>query len=196
MESAPSKRGLSFVAARDFVLQKHGHATWEAVLHSMDPVDASVVRAAVGVGWYPLGSYGRLLRVVDRRIGNGDLRAIPPLARFEAERDVPSIHRLLLKMVKPAYIVEKMAELWPRYNSTGRLTVHRRGDRAVDVTLSDWSDDGALCLAVEGYSGRALELAGARDPRIVQVRCRAHGAEGCFFRIKWGPPGSSMLPPP
>jgi hypothetical protein len=178
------------------VIQKHGDAAWEGVLGAMDPTEANVIRSAVGVGWYPLDLYGKLLRSVDRRIGGGDLRTIPALARFEAERDLPTIHRLLLKMVKPAYIVEKMAELWPRYNSTGRLTMHRLGDRAVDVTLSDWSADEALCLAVEGYSARALELAGAKGLRIVQSRCRARGAEVCFFRIKWGPlDGSSMLPP-
>jgi uncharacterized protein (TIGR02265 family) len=186
MES-PSKKGLSFVATRDYVLQTHGNAAWESVLRAMDPLEAEVVHSAVGIGWYPLELYGKLLRIIDRQLGNGDLRAIPAMARFEAERDLPTIHRLLLKMVRPAYIVEKMSELWPRYNSTGHLAIHRRGDRAVDVTLSEWSTDEALCIAIEGYSARALELAGARGLRIAQTSCRARGAEVCFFRIMWGP---------
>ena len=86
---------------------------------------ADAVNAVVGVRWYPLALYARLLRAIDQQIGAGDLRAIPPIGRFEAERDLPTIHRLLLKMVNPAYVVDKVAELWPRYHSTGELRSYR-----------------------------------------------------------------------
>jgi hypothetical protein len=187
MDRAPSKKGLSFVAARDYVLQKKGREAWASVLTALPREDADAVNAVVGVGWYPLALYARLLRAVDQQLGAGDLRAIPPIGRFEAERDLPTIHRLLLKMVNPSYVVDKMAELWPRYHSTGELRIERRGDRAVDATLADWASDEALCLGFQSYCQRALELAGARDVRIAHSSCRARGADLCFFRVKWGP---------
>jgi hypothetical protein len=186
MSAVPMKKGLSFLAARDYVKKRSGAEGWDAVLADLAPSDADTLRSMVGIGWYPLDLYARLLRVIDQRLGTGDRRIVPHVCHFEAERDVPSVHRLLLKMVKPATIVEKMAELWPRYNSTGRLIVSRRGDRAVDVTLVDWSPDDLLCAAVVAYSERALELAGARGVRIAQPRCRARGAHNCLFEIKWG----------
>jgi hypothetical protein len=45
----------------------------------MDPLEAEVVHSAVGIGWYPLELYGKLLRTIDRQLGNGDLRAIPAM---------------------------------------------------------------------------------------------------------------------
>ena len=188
MATGPSKKGLSFVAARDYILKTDGRAGWDRVLGAMAPGDAEVVGAAVGVGWYPLDLYGTFLRTIDAQLGKGDLRWIRPMAHFEAERDVPTIHRLLLKMVRPSFIVEKMSGLWPRYNSTGRLSMERRGERAVNVTLSDWSSDEVLCLSTQCYSERALELAGAKDVRIAQTTCRARGGAVCLFRIKWGAP--------
>jgi hypothetical protein len=187
IERPPSKKGLSIVAVRDYVLQHHGREAWASVLAALPRDDADIVSAALGVGWYPLALYARLLRAVDQQLGQGDLRAIRPITRFEAERDLPTIHRLLLKMVNPVFVVEKMAELWPRYHSTGQLRIERRGDRAVDATLADWSSDEALCVGFQAYCERAIELAGARDVRIAHSICRARGGAVCFFRVKWGP---------
>jgi hypothetical protein len=187
MDRAPSKKGLSLVAVRDYVLQKAGREAWASVLAALPSEDADAVSGAVGVGWYPLDLYAGLLRAVDTKLGEGDLSTIAPIARFEAERDVPTIHRLLLKMVKPAYVAEKMAELWPRYHTTGQLRIERRGDRAIDATLVDWAADEVLCLGFQSYCQRALELAGARDVRFAHSTCRARGAAECFFKVKWGP---------
>jgi hypothetical protein len=183
----PSKKGLSFLAVRDYVVEHAGKREWEAALDALSPDDRDVIGGVVGIGWYPLDTYARLLWAVDRRVGHGDLAAVIEMGRFEAARDVPTIHRLLLKMVKPAFIVEKMAELWPRYNSTGRLILQRLGPEAVDVTLADWSDDAALCASIQGYSERALSLAGARQVRLTQTSCRAKGASACIFRAAWSP---------
>jgi hypothetical protein len=187
MDRPPSKKGLSFVAVRDYVLQKAGREAWASVLGALPGDDADAVSGAVGMGWYPLDLYARLLRAVDTKLGEGDLTTIAPIARFEAERDVPTIHRLLLKMVKPAYVAEKMAELWPRYHSSGHLRIERRGDRAMDATLVDWAADEVLCLGFQSYCQRALELAGARDVRFAHSTCRARGGAECFFKVKWGP---------
>lgn len=179
------KKGLSIVAVRDFVNVRYGTDTWGRVLASLPGADGRTVREALGVGWYSLGLYARLLRAVDTEIGQGDLRAIRPITRFEAERDVPTIHRLLLRLTNPAYVLEKMADLWPRYHTTGRLSFERQGRDRLKAMITDWGVDVALCTGFQGYSERALELAGARDVRMLHPACRARGAEACVFRASW-----------
>ncbi|MEP7126281.1 MAG: hypothetical protein ABJE95_35445, partial [Byssovorax sp.] len=175
MDRPPSKKGLSFVAARDYVLQKAGREAWASVLEALPGEDADAVSAAVDMGWYPLDLHARLLRAIDTRLGEGDLTTLAPIARFEAERDVPTTHHLLLQMGDPADLAEKMAELWPRDHSSGHLRIERRGDRALDATLVDWAADEVLCLGFQAYFQRALELAGARDVRCAHSTCRARG---------------------
>jgi hypothetical protein len=194
MHGVPSKKGLSLVAVRDYVVKTHGPGGWQTVLRALSPEDAEVMREVVGMGWYPLDLYGRLIRTVDRVLGSGDLAVIRAMSRFEADRDVPTIHRLLLRMVRQDYIVDKIAELWPRYNSTGRLSVEHRAARSVEVVLSDWSSDEAQCLAIQSYSERAFELAGAKGVRVAQPSCRARGARACVFRVNWGPSDSGRPP--
>jgi hypothetical protein len=186
MDNVACKKGLSFIAARDHVLQEHGKDCWAAVLSSLPREDVDTLGSVLGVGWYGLDLYARLMRAVGRTLGRGDLGAVRPVVRFEAERDVPTIHRMLLRMVKPAYVFEKMAELWPRYHTTGSLAVVRRDARTLEATISDWAADELLCLGVQVYCERVLELVGARDPRVVQTSCRALGAPGCQFHATYG----------
>jgi hypothetical protein len=186
MANVGEKKGLSIVAVRDHVLLRHGAESWNAVTARLSALDAETIRSVVGIGWYELDLYARLLRAADAQLGSGDLRAIRPIVRFEAERDLPTIHRLLLKLVNPARVVEKMAELWPRYHTTGRPLLERRGDGAFDATLSDWGVDEALCRGFQGYCERALELAGARELILTHVSCRARGATACVYRARWG----------
>ena len=171
---------------RDYVLEKAGREAWTSVLDALPGQDADTIRAAVDVAWYPLNLHARLLRAVDTKLGDGDLSTIPPIARFDAERDVPTVHHLLLQLGNPADLAEKMAELWPRDHTTGRLRIERKDDQAIDVTLVDWAADEVLCLEFQSYFQRALELAGARDVRFVQSTCRARGAAECFFTVTWG----------
>jgi hypothetical protein len=183
--SVGSKKGLSFTAARDYVLEQHGVAAWGQVLASMATDDASVLMGAVGMGWYPLELYARLARAIAATVGQGDLAAYLAIPRFEAERDIPTIHRYLLRMVRTSYVVEKMGQLWPRYHDTGRLTVVRVGERRVEATIFDWADDPALCGGVQAYCERALELAGARLLQVHHDRCRARGDSTCVLGATW-----------
>jgi len=38
---------------------------------------------------------------------------------------------------------------------------------------------------VIGWYKRALELCGAKNPRIVEDSCRARGDEVCRYRVNW-----------
>lgn len=191
LQPAGQKKGLSFVAVRDYVRAEHGDAAWERVLSRLRIDEADTLRSVVGVGWYSLALYARLLRAADVVLGHGDLRAIRAIVRFEAERDLPTIHRLLLKLVNPAFVVEKMAELWPRYHSTGELRLERRGANAVEATLRGWATDEALCRGFQGYCERALEFGGAHDLVFAHARCRARGAPACVFLAGWGGVGDA-----
>lgn len=185
MAIVPSKKGLSFVAVRDYVGAEFDERAWAEVLGTLSARDAETLKTVVGVGWYPIDLYSRLIRAADTTLGKGDLGMVRRVTRFEAERDLPTIHRLLLRIVRPTFVIEKMGELWSRYNSTGRFVIELRGERGVEGTIHDWSNDRALCLGTQHYADRALELAGARGVRTQHVKCRASGDATCVIRATW-----------
>ncbi|MEO6418341.1 MAG: 4-vinyl reductase [Polyangiaceae bacterium] len=141
----------------------------------------------VSVGWYSLPLYAKLIRAVDQAHGKANLALLSDLGRFEAETDLTTLYRFILRLANPAFVVEKTGELWRRYHDTGSWTMTRVNDTAVDGVLEGWGHvDEALCVEALAYMARCLELVGARNVVAEHPRCRARGDADCLFRGRWG----------
>jgi hypothetical protein len=174
-------KGTGFLNVREFVHGRFGPEAWATVLAQLAPPEKSALEAVVPVGWYDLGLYVRLIRAVDDRLGVGDLRLVHALGRFEAERDLTTIQRVFLRLVRPSFAIEQMNKYWRRFHDSGDWTTHR-GDREVIATLTGWEGvDVALCRELVGYLGRTLELLGGRDVTMEHRRCRGRGDSICEF---------------
>ncbi len=186
MEEAKTK-GVAFANVRSFALERFGADGWEAVLQPLAPADREALLGFVPVGWYSLPLYARLIRTLDEVHGYGDLALVVQLGRFEAERDLTTIHRMFLRLANPAYAVEKLGEYWRRFHDTGDWDLTRENESHVTGYLDNWGCvDNALCRELVGYMGRMLELVGAKNVILEHPRCRALGADRCFFRCRWG----------
>ena len=179
-------KGVSFVNVRAFVVSRGGEPTWEQALENLDERDRQELVGVLAVGWYDLSLYARLIRAVDATLGTGDLTLLPALGRFEAERDLTTIHRLFLRMANPGWVVERTMEYWRRFHDTGEWRVQRDGSNTVRGTLDGWGVvDAALCLELTGYMPRLMELSGASHAHIDHRTCRGLGASECLFVMTW-----------
>jgi hypothetical protein len=180
-------KGVRFASARAFVAERFGERGWDEALDRLTPADREAVSAVLPVGWYALALYVRLIRAIDEAHGVGDLALAVQLGRFEAERDVATTHRALLRVGSPALALDRHAELWRRTHDSGSWTLTRDGATSMFGVLSELGvDDHALCRVLVGYLGRLLDLVGARSARIEHPRCRALGDAECLFRARWG----------
>ncbi|MFO0763057.1 MAG: V4R domain-containing protein [Byssovorax sp.] len=191
-------KGVGFTNVRSFVLGGYGGpSAWDAVLGAFPRAEREVLEAAVAIGWYDLDLYARLITEVDRRFGQGDLRLVEALGRYEAEKDLTTIHQWLLRFFNPALAIEQMGKYWSRFHDTGQWVVERKSEREIQARLSGWGViDPALCRELCGYFQRTLELIGGRDVRVEHPRCRARGAGECEFRAHYGLKRDLPSPPP
>src|SRR5689334_3017500 len=128
--SEPAKtKGVGFANVRTFVEERFGPAGWDRVLSELVVSDRRELEAILPVGWYSLPLYARLIRAVDQVHGYGDLSLVVKLGRFEAERDLTTIHRIFLRLASPAFMLEKTADYWRRFHDTGHWVVKRDGNR-------------------------------------------------------------------
>ncbi len=179
-------KGMNFVNARAFCEQLHGADAWERVLARLAPSDAEVLRSVVGIGWYELALYARMIRAIDLGLGQGDLALLPALGRFEAEQDMKLIYRVFFRLANPAYAIEKMMDYWRRFHDTGVWHVTRQSPKSVSGTLEDWGVvDEALCLELTGYLPRVIELVGGRNAVMAHPRCRGRGHVSCVYELTW-----------
>jgi hypothetical protein len=185
--SGAKTKGVSFVNARAFVQDRYGAPGWAATMARLREPDRVEIESTVTVGWYSLPLYARFIRAIDEAHGCGDCALLVQLGRFEAERDLTTIHRVFLRMANPAYAVEKMGEYWRRFHDTGTWKVDRATPTQVDGVLEGWGHvDRGLCRELGGYMGRVLELVGAKGVLMEHPFCRAHGDPMCSFRARWG----------
>ncbi len=186
MAAGAKTKGVAFLGVRSFVLARFGEPGWEQVLASLSAEDREDVQGVVAVGWYDLARYARLIRAIDATHGAGDLQLVAPMARFAAETDLKIYHRLFFRMLNPAAAVEKSGEYWRRYHDTGTWDMQRVSSTEATGTLTGWGiADDAMCLELCAYIGRVLELVGAKHVKLEHPRCRARGADACFFECRW-----------
>ncbi|HVY48789.1 MAG TPA: V4R domain-containing protein [Minicystis sp.] len=178
-------KGVRFASVRAFVTERFGPGAWNDALRALEAADRDALAASVPVGWYDLALYARLVRAVDARFGAGDLELVQALGRYDAERDLKAIQRLVLKLFGVASAIAWVRKRWARAYDTGAWTTEVK-EREVVARLSDLGVvDAALCRGLAGYLARALELAGAEDVVIDETRCRARGEPVCEFHARF-----------
>lgn len=178
-------KGVGFVNVRAFVYERFGESGWQKVVGAMQPEDRTLLEGLVPVGWYELAAYARLIRAVDRQLGGDDLRLVEKLGRYEATRDLTTIHRLFMRAANPGLILAKTTELWRRFHDSGRWTVVREGKSATG-TLEGWGVvDAALCAELTGYIQGIIEVGTGRDVKVLHTQCRALGHSACVFAGQW-----------
>ncbi len=174
-------KGIRFDNLRAFVAQRFGEGAWEGVLSTLPPEDAGVLRTVVRSGWYDHAVRARLVRAICRR---GGAALGQEIGRFEAERDLTTVHRWFLRLVRPAAALRDMNVYWRRTEDSGRWTSEARGGGFV-ARLHDWNPvEPALCATVQGYLGRTLELLVGGELFVEHSRCRAGGDPFCEFRTE------------
>jgi hypothetical protein len=179
-------KGIGFLNVQAFVCERHGVGAWAEVLERFPEAEQRTLEAIVSPGWYDLGLYARLIRAAEDLLGKGDPRYLYTLGRFEAERDLGTITRWLLRLFRPSVAIEQMGKYWDRFHDSGRWTLLQRDDRVVAAKLEGWGViDAALCRELTGYLGRTLELLGGKDVSIDHTRCRARSDAACEFRARW-----------
>jgi predicted hydrocarbon binding protein len=183
-------KGIVILNARDYVGGVVGAPAWDAVLARLPAGDPDVIASMVSVGWYDIRLYDRVCRAVAESLGP-ELQLSPEsvmvaIGRYAAERDLKTIHRLFLRVANPAYVLERAADFWRRYQDSGTWTIERQTPTRVRATLRGWgSEDELTCVRLAAYTERLFELVGARNASLERVECRARGDEACVFDGRW-----------
>ena len=110
---------------RQFVLKRLGQDAWDRVVSKLSEEEQETWAALLPVGWYPLELQLKTLGLMDQVLGRGDRSLIESLGVYEAKQDLTVVHRLFLRMLNPAFLLEKSGEYWDRFYDVGRWEVTR-----------------------------------------------------------------------
>ena len=179
-------KGVVILNGRDYALASGGEQGWDRVLERLEPDDRQALAEVIPVGWYDMGLYDRTNRALADALGGGGSEVMTAAGRFAAEHDLKTIHRLFLRLANPAYVIERSASFWGRFQDSGTWTVVREPPNRVRATLEGWgSQDEMTCIRLAAYMFRLFQLVGARNGTLERVACRSSGDPACVFEGKW-----------
>lgn len=178
----PRLRGNGFINIRAWVMEHHGVEAWSELLDALDPAERACLAELRAADWYPLALQSSMLRHLDRRYGDDDLRLARAIGRYQAVRDLDrGVLTWLFRLFPPSILVGSMDIVWRRFHDSGRWVSTTRDGLTV-VSVHDWQNsDPANCMDVEGY----IEYLAQRMSRVPgsfrHTRCRLRGHPCCEF---------------
>ncbi len=190
-ESAPrpirdeiAVKGALVVALLDHLESELGSAESASTLAAMDPSSRQKLDGVIlPMAWLPLALFESLLAAMDRDQPDA-VRSIA-CGRAAAERELATTHRLFLQTATPVTVLDRLPHLHRVYFSRGeaRVTALPNGTR---VDLEGLGAEGVPLVSwLSGFWQRMLELAGARDVKVVATTSRGRGEERSSVTLRW-----------
>jgi hypothetical protein len=177
-------KGVGFVNVKKYVSTLYGSAAWQNVLSALPAEDRETADFGLAVGWYDVAAFGRLLRVVDRICGEGDLALLQKIGAYEAEQDFNRVYRIILRTLTPGSFLSAERRIWKQFQDSGDWNWNYV-DGGIRAVLTGWEVDRALCVEMGGYLVRVIEFTGGRQVSFDHTECRARRSEQCVFVLRW-----------
>ncbi|HET7746629.1 MAG TPA: DUF2378 family protein, partial [Vicinamibacteria bacterium] len=103
-----------------------------------------------------------------------------------AEQNLGGVHRQFLVVGDPQAFLSRAPMIYSFYYSQGRREYAKTGEKEAVLTTYDAEVFSVPdCATVVGWHRRGLAMCGARNPRVVEVECRAKGGAVCRYRLSW-----------
>jgi uncharacterized protein (TIGR02265 family) len=160
----------------------------QRVLARLDAGERGTLESLLASSWYPFELGRRLDEAIVDELGGGRTEFFERLGEASAEKNLGpgGVHRGFLVPGDPQAFLAKTPLIYSYYYDQGRRDYERTGDGEAVLTTRDAETFSAPdCLTVVGWYRRALEMCGARSPRVVEEECRAKGGEVCRYRLSW-----------
>jgi hypothetical protein len=182
-------KGTAIGGRLDYARRRGGNEALQRVVSAIrDPETRDLLAdgRALKSAWYPFEALVDVSVEIDRIWGKGDLAILDEVGGDVAEADLSSVYKIFFKVANPHYIIDKAANVWRSYYSSGECVVVQRTEKVCAMEIRDFDQPHrAHCLAVMGWMKRTLKLAGCKDVEGSHPQCRTQGGQTCLFRGSW-----------
>jgi uncharacterized protein (TIGR02265 family) len=179
-------KGSILKSRLEFVEQQFGREGLEKVMSGLDDEDRKALSRIVPVAWLDFDVGRRLDDAIVRILGGGRPEVFERLGEASAETNLGTVHAAFLAPGDPHGFLAKAPQIYRMYYQQGSREYEKTGDREGVLTTHDAENFSKPdCLTVIGWYRKALEMCGAKNPRVIEEECRARGGDVCRYRVSW-----------
>jgi predicted hydrocarbon binding protein len=133
---------------------------------------------------YPELTFLKLLEIVDREFGEGDLTECYNFGYYDSHH--LGVAGFFISFIgKPSTVIKKAPKSWKYYHNLGELVVTKEERGLAVIELRDYLANKVACTEILGYLKGAGEQTKAKSTSVKHTRCRAYGDPVCEFTITW-----------
>jgi hypothetical protein len=132
--------------------------------------------------WYPVADYTAILRVMTRVSPPGPISACEKMGRDAARSHMAGTYSRLAKTADRKAAVTLSSSM---YDSGEMKVVEREVGHAVWEFVGFAEPAREICETFTGYQAERMLLMGFEDVSVKHTRCRATGAQNCFWDLTW-----------
>ncbi len=133
---------------------------------------------------YPEQTFLKLLEIVDKEFGNGDLKECYNFGYYDAH-NLGIMGFFISFLGDPQYIIQKAPRSWFMYHNSGELKIRHLEPGLGIIEVHDNIKSKVLCSEMLGYFTGAAEQTKGKNVCVEETRCRCDGHDVCEFTIKW-----------
>jgi len=180
-------KGAVLLARRSFVEERFGAEAWDTVLkHLPEPIRQDLETGILASNWYPFEYNDLINKIIVDVLAKGDRQVFEEMGRWSARKNLKGPHRMLLCPGNPQRMLTNSPHIHKIYYDTGYRTYESTGPNSCLITTYDAEIYSEIdCLTNIGWHKEALEMCGAKNVRMREVICRAHGSRYCQYEIAW-----------
>lgn len=172
--------------ARWLYVRERGRDAEARVLAALPPDMRDILPAAIETHWYPFEFFSVFTETIDRELGDGDLALAYDMGRYNCDRGLNTVMRLVFKFGNIGWLVDRASKAWSSHYDEGEIRVMQRdvGTQVVVELHGQTTACRAQCLGMKGWMVRATELSG-EDRFVCDELCRATGDDVCRWTFRW-----------
>lgn len=178
-------KGGALLSRFAFVRDQLGEDGLQRVMARLSEADRSECGSIHTGGWYSFDLNERIDTAIAAEVGMGD-DVFLLMGEKSAIQNLTGPHRALVSDGDPHGFLRRTPQIYQMYYDTGRRTYESTGERTAVLRTYDAPTVSVHdCLTVVGWHRKAIEMSGGRNPRVIETKCRALGAELCEYLCEW-----------
>jgi V4R domain-containing protein len=182
-------KGVLLDAWLKLLKQKYGEEAVSQAMTTLSGDDRAVLGGRfLASSWYPFDSLRALRRLTRSVVVTPDQNLVVEIGKFMAHEACTGVYRSLIakdpvKQVERFNWVEEML-----FNNARKLESELTGAKSALVRYlytTGLKPTTAICDSHVGFLQELMELAGAKNVLVKQIRCAARGDTVCEFSFNW-----------
>ncbi len=158
----------------------------EAVVRDVPGEGGEEIRhkSVIAAGWYPIAWYRDLLQTIVTHAN--DPAIIRELGRYSTRANVPTIHRVFMKLISPHTLIKQGGRLFSSYFENASITVENVDKQVERITWKDCFGFDKNCWRDQlGSTEELVVLSGAKVLRTKIISGGENGDAAMVLDLAW-----------